>query len=384
MNPEWTVYVRDERLNIQGQVDDYQALEFIHRWRDVGAFTLDINRDSRHAVDLTTPGWGIVVRCGLDTVFSGPVLGRKHKYDGKRYGIQLTGVDDNIWLRRRLVSPAPSSSGPTYSGSDYDVMTSHASAVLLHYVDVNLGQASVSARRKAFLQVDGDPGVGAQVTGRGRWQYLLPLLQELAVAGGSDIGFRVVQSIDVVALPILKFQVYRAVDRTESVKFSSDLGNLAAFEYMSESPEANYVYVGGQGEGTARTIVERQDPDSIATWERIEGEFIDRRDTASAGELAQAGDDALVQGQEKTSMSITPIDTPQQTYGTDYNLGDIVAIEWEEGSIQDAIREVKINLTPQGPQTVTPSVGNVSPSDIRGFFRAFRRLRTDIINLKRR
>jgi hypothetical protein len=384
MDPEWAVYVRDPSFFRQGQLDDYQGLELIHRWRDVGAFTLEIHRDNRHASNLVTPGWGIIVQCGNQVIFNGPVTGRKHNYDGKRHKITLTGVDDNIWLRRRLVSPCPAEMFPPYTTSDYDVSTGPASAVLIHYVDVNLGPGAVTSRIKPHFEVASDPGVGATVTGRGRWQFLLSLLQELATAGGTDVGFRVVQSTDSGDLPILRFEVYRSIDRTETVKFSADLGNLAAFDYESQAPDANYIFVGGMGEGTARTIVERLSSESVAEWERIEGEFVDRRDTSDATELAQAGDDQLSQATEKTSMSITPIDTPQQRYARDYNLGDKVRIEWEEGTIQDAIREVKISLTPTGPQKIEPSVGTVSSSDIKSFFRTFRRLRADVANLKRR
>jgi hypothetical protein len=378
------VYARDPEYNIQGQLDDYQSLELVHRWRDVGAFSLDLHRDNRHAVDLTTPGWGIVVRCRDVTVFSGPVTVRKHDYDGKSYRLKLSGMDDNVWLKRRLVSPSPTESFPPYTVSAYDVSAGYASTVLLHFANVNLGQGAAVGRRKANFQVGADSFVGNLVTGRGRWQFLLPFMQELATAGGPDIGFRTLQAVDLDGLPVIEFQVYKSTDRTATVKFSPDLGNLAAFSYQSEAPDANYIFVGGQNEGTARTIVERSDPDAIATWERIEGEFVDRRDTASADELGQAGDEALDQGQEKGVMSITPIDTPQQSYGLHYALGDKVSIEWEEGSIQDTVREVKINLSPNGPQTILPSVGNVPPGDIGGFFRTFRRLRGDLVNLKRR
>jgi hypothetical protein len=377
------VYVRDDQYNIQGQLDDYQSLELTQRWCDVGEFLLDIHRDNPQAANLTSPGWGIVVRRFGETIFSGPVLARTHVYDGKQFRVEVRGKDDNVRLSQRIVNPSPTENDPPYTTTSYDTINAAASSVLIHYVDINLGTGAVMKRQRPLFQVDADPGVGAVIKGRGRWQFLLPMLQELAVLGGTDIGFRVVQS-ESAGLPVLKFQVYRAIDRSATVKFGPALGNLAAFKYEAEAPECNYVYVGGQGEGTARTIVERQDPVSIATWGRLEGEFVDRRDTTDADELNQAGDEALDRGKEKAVMSIEPIDTPQQTYGRDYNLGDTVEIAWEEGTIRDAIREVKISLTPNGPQKITPSVGNVAPSDIYRFFRKFRALRTDLINLKRR
>lgn len=383
MDPEWTVFVRDGSLQIQGQLDDYQSLELVQRRNGIGAFTLTIHRSNRHAANLTSPQWGIVVRCDDQIIFSGVVTGRKHVFDGRAERIQLTGVDDNRWLMSRLVSPQPSTSAPPYSVTDYDVRTGAASTVLLGFVDANLGATAVGARKKSYLVTASDPGIGATVTGRGRWQKLLPLLQEVASAGGDDICFRVVQG-ESAGAPALVFEVFRAADKSEQVKFSTELGNLAAYEYESVAPDANYVFVGGQGEGTAREIRERSDTSAVATWERLEGDFVDRRDTSDDTELDQAGDEALTGAQEKTSMSITPIDTPTLRYGRDYGLGDKVSLEWEDGTVVDVIQEVKINLTAQGPQKIQPSIGNVSGTDISRFFRTFAEMRADIVNLQRR
>lgn len=383
MNPEWTILVRDNTYTILGQLDDYQTFEMIHRWRDVGAWSLDINRDNIHAVTLTTPGSGIIVKCNDTVVFSGPVTVRKHEYANGRYRIKLSGVDDNCWLARRVVSPSPTESYPPYTVSEYDIRTGYGSTVMLAYANANLGSGAAVGRRKAYYQIGADPVAGATITGRGRWQNLLTFMQELAVSAGSNIGFRTLQSVDNLGLPVTEFQVYVGQDLSGTVKFSPELGNLAEFSYYSEWPEANYVYVGGQGEGIARNIVERSDPTMIATWERAEGEFIDRRDSDDDTELQQSGDEELERATEKGVMSITPIDIPQQTFMTHYQLGDKVTVEWEEGSVVDIIREIKISLTPDG-QSITPSVGNVPPGQVWGWLRTFRRLRSDVINLKRR
>ncbi|WP_281275503.1 Gp37-like protein [Saccharothrix australiensis] len=90
-------------------------------------------------------------------------------------------------------------------------------------------QRRVVAPRVPGLQIAADPVAGTTVTGRGRWQQLLPFLQDLAIAGG-DIGFRVRQ--DGAALV---FEVFRPRDLSSRIKLSTELGTLARYEYRFPS-----------------------------------------------------------------------------------------------------------------------------------------------------
>lgn len=381
----WKLYTRDANLQRQGEIDDFTECQLKPVFNDVGTWSLTIDRRSSQAVGLTTPGWGIVAVRGGTTILSGPGRTRRHMVDGDKNQVTISGFTDDVWLHRRRVSPSPTESSPPYTTSAYDVRTGQASTVLRQYADVNAGPGAVSTRRVTNLVIGSDPLVGSTVTGNGRWDNLLTLLQGLAVNGA--VGFRVIHVGDTI-----EFQVYQPTDRTTTVKFSLGLANLEGFEYESEAPEANYIYVGGQGEGTARAILERPDSSSIATWGRIEGDFVDRRDTTDTKVLAQAGDEALAEGQEKATLSVTPIETPTSRYGEHYSLGDKVTVQLEgpartpyaeSGQIQDVLRSVEINLTPDG-QVVKPAIGTPPRTDVFRLFRAFRQLKADVSLLKRR
>jgi hypothetical protein len=375
----WIVYSRDEKLQLQGEVDDYDKLNLTPKYNDCGTWTMDLDARAAQAAGLVRPGWGIVaVRDGV-TVLSGPVLARRRQVSDNSQQLTLSGEDDSYWLRKRLASPSPAESVPPYVAQDYDVRTGVCSTVLTQYVNVNLGPGAVSVRRKSGLVMGADPGVGATVTGRARWQLLLTMMQELATTGG--IGFRLVQSGQT-----LQFQTYAVADKTGSVKFSLELGNLAAYDYSLDAPDYNYCYVGGGGEGTARVFKEQPDSESIAAWGRLEGELVDRRDTSSSTEMAQAATEALAQSQERVSLSINPIDTPQIAYLTHYNLGDMVTVQVEDspdGQIREVVREVSIDLTPDGVN-VAPKVGTPGRQEIFRLFRTIRQLRNRVINLERR
>jgi hypothetical protein len=180
----------------------------------------------------------------------------------------------------------------------------------------------------------------------------------------------------------LQFVVYQPVDKTGSVRFAVELGNLSAYSYTAQAADTNYAFVGGGGEGTARTIREGQDSDEIISWGRVET-FVDRRDTTSTTELDQAITQALAEGAGKTDLSITPIDRPGQTYLTHYDLGDKVTAVIGGAAVQELVREVRIVLSPES-QRIVPTIATPGRRDILAVFRRLARLESRMTNLERR
>ncbi|RKT49365.1 siphovirus ReqiPepy6 Gp37-like family protein [Saccharothrix australiensis] len=366
MSDEWKVYVRTPALRREAEVDDYAQLDTYTRHRDVGTWAMEIDGRSPNAGLLVRPGWGIeVVRNGA-TVFSGPMRRPERQVDETGNAVRITGWDDMVWLRHRLVHPEPTTPAPPYSTSDYDVRTGHCSAVLLYYVNRNAASGALSPRRVPGLQIAADPVAGTTVTGRGRWQQLLPFLQDLAIAGG-DIGFRVRQ--DGAALV---FEVFRPRDLSSRIKLSTELGTLARYEYAISQPAANFFVVGGSGEGTARTVREGQDAASIAAgWPRIE-RWVDRRDTSDTGVLDQEIRAQVLSEAGEVSLGITPVDLEHMTYLTDYGVGDTVSTVVDEITLTEVIREARVQLRPDGV-TIAPSIGTPSSTHAH-LLRAFRAL----------
>lgn len=368
----YRLFLRDQNLVRQGQIDDFSSLSAVLRHCDVGSWQLDVDRRARTAADLTRPGWGVILTYAGQTLLSGPTTEYEHVVSAQRQRLVVSGSDDMVWLRRREATPVPTVGAPPYSSQAHDVRTGVASTVLREFVDVSAGPGAVAPRRVPGLVLAADPLVGATVTGRARWQVLLTLLQELAIAGG--VGFRLVQ-----VGAGLEFQVSAPVDRTGTAKLAVELGNLGSFSYSLRAPSATHVYVGGSGEGAARTIQERGS-DALAEWGRMEV-FVDRRDTNAAVELDQAAAEALIEQGPQTSLSITPIDTPQLQFGRDYNLGDRILIRVDGVPIRDVVREVRIDLTKERRSTV-PAIGE--RHDTPRIFRAFHDLRRRIANQERR
>lgn len=404
----YRIYIRDEALNKVGELTDYTKLELLPRFNAVGSFALDLQTDSFAARELIKPKAGIIVVRDGQTVFSGQVTSRKRQFGSNGDTLTLAGKDDMVYLVRRLAYPVPS--GPPYNSQDYDVRTGIAETIMKQYVDANAGPSARPERQT--LAIAPDTGLGSVITGRARFDNLLDLLTSLAIQGGG-LGFRVVQVMNA-----LEFQVYQPADKTNAALFSPLLGNMSAFDYSSDDPEANVVIVGGSGDGTSRIIQQGEYNDSITKFGRVE-EFLDKQSTSDTSELSQAISEEFTNKAEKVSLNFTPIDTPSLSFGRDYGLGDKVSIVLTQPGevvaretvyrfvsfyqstkidretirktqnkfdvVQDVVREVKITIDSSGA-TIQPTVGTSdSTSNIAfGLFdkmaKAFRR----IGNLERR
>lgn len=371
----WNLYARNRDGTRAGEIDHFNEAEFTPVFCDVGSWTLKLPATASILEKLAQPGAGVIACRDDKALVSGPQRGFRRLRDAKNDYVEFKGYTDEVWLKNRTVSPSPTESSPPYSLQATDDRSGVASTVLSQYVNVNAGPGAVAPRRVSGLTIGTDPVTGATVSGSARWEHnLLAFLQPLATSGG--IGFRVVQ-----VGSNLQFQPYAITNRAATVKFSHAMGNLASVDYSVTAPDGNYYYVGGTGTGASRTIKEFSDNTSIAEWGRIEGEFVDRRDTSDATQLTQAGTEALANTTERLSLALTPLETDYQKFGVHYFLGDQVTVKLEDalptvygesGLIVDVLRSVSIKLTPDDV-SVTPTIGTPGRSDMLRIFQTLKR-----------
>ena len=347
--PDYMLYVRDATLARVAQIDDWQRLEFTLRFNGIGTWTIEMPPDSDAAALSLEDGAGLIVQRGGEVLLSGPRRGRKRLQRPEADTLTLSGTDDMAWLADRLAYPVPA--GPPYSADEYHVLTGGAESVIRQYVAYNAGALALVARRIPGLSFASFGGLGSTVTGRARFDNLLDLIASLALQGG-DLGVKLIQSGS-----SLVFSVYQPRDLTSSAIFSLELGNLQGFEYDERSAGANYVICGGEGEGTARTFAEDSDATSISRWVRIET-FVDYRKTTDSGELADAIAEEIERQAARFTAKAEPIDTVGLSFVTHWQLGDRVTLIVDDIEIEAVIREIKIALTPDGGETVTPVLGS--------------------------
>jgi hypothetical protein len=249
-----------------------------------------------------------------------------------------------------------------YNINTYDTQSDHAETVIKHYVDFNLGPDAATVRQLANLSIETDAGQGSIVTYSARFEQLLQmdmggLLQILASAGG--VGMRVVQT----STPGLQFQVF-VPSVANTAKFSLDLGNLGAYEYIQDAQSIiNVVTVGGGGTGNARAFYTAQDATSVGLWGRCEG-FVNAGTSTTAAQLVVQGTAALDSGASKLTFNGVFYETDGLQYVRDFNLGDKVSVVIDGATLTDIVREVDITLDPQNGETLKIGIGTPSSGQI--------------------
>lgn len=351
----YRVQWRNPDLSRRGIVP-YDTMTFVPRFNAGGTwqFQLDTAQD---AAGWIAPGGGVIIDSEDNpgvTLLSGPVRNIQEDLAEGTPGETLTvsGVDDTARLANRLIFPDPTVALSAQSDSHY-ITTGTLEAVMRMLVDLNAGPSALVARRITGLSLAPNGELGPATTTAARFASLLDYLAALCLTGG--LGFRVVQ-----VGSGLQFGVYEPRDVSATAKFSADLGNLRAYSYTATAPTVTDAIVGDKGVGGARLYVERTDTASETDWqERFEG-FVDRSDidgTVDPLTLQDSGDQAIVAGGPRASLSLTPLDTPDLRFGLDYGLGDVVTVVTRGGPVIDVVREVTVTVGALGAD-VAPLIGS--------------------------
>jgi Siphovirus ReqiPepy6 Gp37-like protein len=369
MTGEWSLFLTDQLGVRVGAVDVYDRCEIIARTNDVSNWTLNLPSDTKAGALLLAGGkQRLEIRFEEQAWRSGPVSHIKRTVDADGDHLEIAGEDDTVWLARRLAHPQPTTTAPPYNSNAYRFYYDEVPVVLALMARDNVTTGTIPPRQVPGVTVTVPPHLGTLpiVYANARWQNLLTLMQD--TARGSGFVFDITN---------LTWHCAAAVNR--GAVFSMELETLGAWTVTTQSPVANYVYVGGGGEGTARVVREDDTLASVTVWGRAE-QFVDRRDTTDVAQLDQAVQDALALGVTPTTVVFSPLDTPGQSFGHQWFLGDIVTVQAGTLTVTDQIREVHVLLDGYIP-TITPSVG--APSGDIGLFRALAGLDRRVRQLER-
>lgn len=196
---------------------------------------------------------------------------------------------------------------------------------------------------------------------------------EKKLARGAGLGFRFRPDFNEKAI---YFEVYRGVDRTRSqgvnnrVEFSKSNNNLENAIYReNDQLYKNVAYVGGEGEGSNRTIVIVGEEAGL----NLREVFVDAKDIRKDDNTTEQYRKALAtRGKETLDANIISSSFECNTgadenykYKINYNLGDIVTIKKEAwGIIEDErITEAK-EIYEFGGRRIEPTFGDSLPENI--------------------
>jgi hypothetical protein len=264
------------------------------------------------------------------------------------------GGDHGLYLNWRLIVPG-------VGNATYDV-TDHTDDAIKNLVKYHAGSSAGTGRPFTDLTVAADSHAASSYEVHERYTILLNAINEIAQR--DSVWWRMEPGATgctfTTGYPLYGLDRTRGNGVNAECIFSLDRRNFLSFTWANDrSHHANYVYVGGQGEGAARTIVERSDATAITNLYRRE-RFIDARQLSVTASLQARGDAALQELAVREGMDIKPISTTwKATDGTTWDLGDAVTIDiYPDGGRQftcDAIvTAVDVTVSADGVETVVP------------------------------
>lgn len=330
------IRIIDIEFNLLAEIDDYESLIWTRRWHKAGEFELHISVNKANTGELQK---GRIIVAGNKAAF---ILHREISVsENGEEEILIEGPSVASIVGRRITIPP--------AGISYDKVSSTAEEAMKHYVDLNCVNPVDVNREIRSLVIAPNLARGGSIVYQSRLKALDTELETISLASG--LGWDVALDI---ANRQWVFETYDGRDITAGqsvnppVIFSVDFDAVKAQTFIdSDVGYKNTGYVGGQGEGEAREIIEVGS--GLAGLDRIET-FIDARDISEGTDLPARGQQKLSEMSAiQTFDSEILTDGPYQ-YREDWDLGDIVtAMNRKWGVTMDArITEVKEIFEPGG------------------------------------
>ena len=285
--------------------------------------------------------------------------------------VTLKGPCINDLLARRIVAYA--------AGTAQAQMTDQIDDMMKAIVADNLGGDAAAARQLTdWLTVEGNTTAGASITKAFAWRNMLTVLQDLGQIG-QEQGNKVFFEVAWLGGADLRFRTaldYLGTDHSygstaaagSPLVFSQEFGNLSTPDYeLDYRDEVTYVYAGGQGEGSDRTIVEVEDTDRSARseWGRMEA-FQDARNLSTDTAITSEANARLQTGRPRLRFTGQVLDTPSSRFGVDWNFGDKVTAQYNRQAapslvFDGVIESVTVRLHESGQDEV---IGRLVVEDV--------------------
>lgn len=309
-----SIRIIDREFNLLGEIDDYESLIWTRRWYKAGEFELHININKQNTHSLQKEN---IIIFGDK---AGIIRHRQLKVDESGKGgevLLIKGSSLSSLVGRRITLPP--------AGQAYDVVNSNAESVIKHFVDVNCINPIDISRKIPNLIIAPNLNRGIDLKYQTRLKQLDEELEKISIISG--LGWDI--SIDI-ENKIYVFDVMEGKDLTSNqtvnnpVTFSIDFDNIKGQTYVdSDLNYRNQAYVGGQGEGVERTIVEVGE--ELHGLDRHEV-FIDARDIENDLDLPARGQQKLLEMTRLQSFESEILTKGTFEYKKDWDLGDMVTV----------------------------------------------------------
>lgn len=220
----------------------------------------------------------------------------------------------------------------------------------------NIGTSASGTRNiSAYISIDPNLSLGANVAKSFAWRECLKVMQEFADASttaGTYVAFDIVAD-SAQSLTFRTFTQQRGIDHRfpngiNPVLISPELGNLGEVLFSQDyRDEITYATAGGKGEGAARIIASVQDTarQGLSPF-GLREYFKDATQYDTSTGLAAEANAVLRSGRVKTIFQGRLIDMPDSRYGVDWAWGDYVTAQAFGQLIDCRIDAVSVSVKP--------------------------------------
>ncbi len=262
------------------------------------------------------------------------------------YGVGFTEL-----LTRRITIPA--------TGNEVSYKTGAAETVIKNFVDEQSISSVDINRIIPGLSLEPDAGTGDPVSYSARYTILHTVVSRCAEDGGVDFGIVGGNPLIGGTVGTFEFQV-RALwglnratwnfDGNNPAIFDISFGNMSIPIYsINSSEEKNVAYVGGQGQGINRLIIERQNAEGVteSPWNRRE-DFADARLEDTENALAVYASALLTAKKISKTITFNINQTEGTRWLTNWNLGDYVTVRYFDVEATQKINQITVRVSASG------------------------------------
>lgn len=342
-----TLRIFSPEFTFLGEIENYESFFFTRRSRKVGEFELHINVHSNF----------------IDTLQNGNLVYLAHNKVGiiryrelSRENLEtliVKGPCVKSLLSSRITVPSEGNSNDSIQGT--------IEQVAHHYVIQNAISPIDTKRVIPHLDYKLTNHGGETISWNSRYKALDEELEKIT----QDTSFWWDVEVDLTSKKYV-FVVNKSNSKTSSqavlppVIFSIDFDNIAKSKFIDSSlSHRNIAYVGGQGEGAERTIIEVGENSGFERFEM----FVDARDIEAADDLPKRGYEKLQELSILKTFESEVAPFGSFIYGEDWDLGDVVTVTDKQWGItlDTPIPEIREVYEPNNIK-VEPVFGNTIPT----------------------
>lgn len=339
-------------------LDDIALLEWTRNYTGPNTFTLKIDRTSAHA-KLIEP---LQIVVAPDEPAAAFII--------ENISVNIAQGSNTLTAKGRsmdgwLDDPGRIALPPT--GASHDAYTNvPAETVIRTVVRKCAGNLALAARQFPNFSVAATDGSrGALTTISLRYQPVMKVISEIAQLNA--LGWEVTYDR---ATKQHTFDVISGDDHSADVFFDVAFNTINELNWeRTQGDRVSYVYAAGQGEGAARTVVERWEGqtalDPAPTGLNRKETFMDTRDLSDTYAIATRADATISENRSAETISVSVSRGGSFNYREHWDLGDIVTVRdagWGLERIAQitgiAFRIDNTSLTPD----ISVDIGDVPPT----------------------